>query len=39
MNAVSQTDVDGEYSLPYEVSGRVTKADKNSVATLMKNVL
>ena len=32
-------DEDDEYSLYYEFSDRITKADKHSVAALMKNVL
>ena len=32
-------DEDDEYSLHYEFSDRITKADKHSVAALMKNVL
>ena len=32
-------DEDEEYSLHYEISVRMTKADKNSVTALMKNVL
>ena len=32
-------DEDDEYSLHYELSGRITKADKHSVTALMKNVL
>ena len=32
-------DEDEEYSLHYEISVRITKADKNSVTALMKNEL
>ena len=32
-------DEDDEYSLHYEFSDRITKADKHNVAALMKNVL
>ena len=32
-------DEDAKYSLNYEFSGRITIADKNSVAALIKNVL
>ena len=39
MNTVCQMDEDDEYSLHYEFSDRITKADKHNVATLMKNVL
>ena len=39
MNTVCQIDEDYEYSLQYEFSDRITKADKHSVAVLIKNVL
>ena len=39
MNIVCQMDEDDEYSLHYEFSDRITKADKHNVAALMKNVL
>ena len=39
MNTVCQMDEDDEYSLHYEFSDRITKADKHNVAALMKNVL
>ena len=39
MNTVCQMDENDEYSLHYEFSDRITKADKHSVAALMKNVL
>ena len=39
INTVCQMDEDDEYSLHYEFSDRITKADKHSVAALMKNVL
>ena len=38
MNTVCQMDQDDEYSLNYEFSDRITKADKQNVAALMKNV-
>ena len=38
MNTVCQMDEDDEYSLHYEFSDRITKADKHNVAALMKNV-
>ena len=38
MNTVCQMDEDDEYNLHYEFSDRITKADKHSVAALMKNV-
>ena len=39
MNIVYQINEDDEYSMHYEFSDQITKADKHSVATLMKNVL
>ena len=39
MNTVCQMDEDVWYSLHYEISDRITKADKHSIAVLMKNVL
>ena len=39
MNIVCQINEDDEYSLHYEFSDQITKADKHSVAALMKNVL
>ena len=39
MNIVCQMDEDDEYSLHYEFSDWITKADKHNVAALMKNVL
>ena len=39
MNTVCQMDEDDGYSLHYEISDRITKADKHSIAVLMKNVL
>ena len=39
MNTVCQMDEDVWYSLRYEISDRITKADKHSIAVLMKNIL
>ena len=39
MNTVSCVDEDDKYSLHYEFSDRITKADKHSVAALMKSLL
>ena len=39
MNILCQMDEDDEYSLLYEFSDRITKADKYNVSALMKNVL
>ena len=39
MNTICQMDEDDDYSLHYEFSDRITKADKHSIAVLMKNVL
>ena len=39
MNIVCQMDEDDEYSLHYEFSDRITKAEKHNVAAFMKNVL
>ena len=39
MNIVCQINEDDEYSMHYEFSDQITKADKHSVAALMKNVL
>ena len=39
MNTVCHMDEDDECSLHYEFSDRITKADKHSIAVLMKNVL
>ena len=38
MNTVCHLDEDNEYSLYYEFSDRITKADKHSNAALMKNL-
>ena len=39
MKTVCYMDEDDEYSLHYEYSDRITKADKHSVAALMKSLL
>ena len=39
MNTVCQMDEDDKYSLHYEFSDWITKAEKHNVAVLMKNVL
>ena len=39
MNIVCHMDEDNEYSLHYKFSDRITKADKHSVAALMKSLL
>ena len=39
MKTVCHMDEDDEYSLHYEYSDRITKADKHSVAALMKSLL
>ena len=39
MNIVCHMDEDNEYSLHYKFSDQITKADKHSVAILMKHVL
>ena len=39
MNTVCHMDEDDEYSLHYKFSDRITKADKHSIAALMKSVL
>ena len=39
MNTVCHMDEDDEYSLHYKFSDRITKADKHSVAALMKSLL
>ena len=39
MNIVCHMDEDNEYSLHYKFSDQITKADKHSVAALMKQVI
>ena len=39
MNTFCQMDDDDEYSLHCQFSDRITKADKHSIAVLVKNVL